>query len=194
MRDAVVKIEGNDGAFGSAVCVSEDGLFVSAGHIGFTKDKTYKATTERATYTLKCLQVRMLKDDKGEGVVLLRDVDRSPRHTYFQIGTTPELMTRTYGIGYAGCEFCYCEGPVTGLRNGTRFILCGYRMMNGASGGACAIEKNNQLIGILSSRTLLATEPAPPGTVKSYDPPSTTWIGCDVFRPCVEDWLKSEGH
>lgn len=188
----MVRIYANDGAMGSAVCVTEDGLFVSAGHIGYTKGKDYKADTDKASYTLRCVQVRMLKDDKGEGVALLRDVDRTPRHTHFVIGKTPDLMCKVYGIGYAGGKFCYCEGEIEGTRNGTRFLLCNYRMMNGSSGGALAIEDNNQLIGILSSRTLLGTEPDSYGKFNQYQP-STTWIGCDVFRPCVEEWLKGEG-
>lgn len=192
LRDAIVYVKANSDGNGygmlSAVCVSEDGVFLSAGHGGFTKGNTYELSRGHdTTYftTATCVGYWRLKDDHGEGVVVLKDNAKNPRHTFVKLGETPKPSDWVHGMGYAGGRMAYTEGKVTGLRNGGRFITADFRMLNGASGGGLFDEKH-RLLGILSSRSLL------PGETKDgrSDPPSTTWIGVEVFRPCVEPFLS----
>lgn len=196
-REAIVYVEADqvvtpDGRVGrgqlSAVCVSEDGVFLTAGHGGFTRGRIYKAnrgTDTETLYELKCLSDRTLNDEAGEGVVVLKDMNPKNRHTYVAIGKTPELTAPVFGMGYAGGRFTYAEGMVIGHLNGTRFIKADFRLLEGASGGGLFDEKH-RLVGILSTRSMLASETRD-GTT---DGPYTRWIGVDVFKQCVDPYLN----
>lgn len=166
-RDAIEYIGGTC----SSVCVSPDGIYLSANHCKFRLNTTYE--TNMGT-RLKCIY----NTGDVEGVCVLVDENRDKVHTFIPLSDQlPKIGEPVYAIGYPAGKFNYAEAQVKrispNIRDGNTYITINQRLFEGHSGGPL-INDYDQVIGVLSTRSLLPGEQGGQGSS-----PEASFIGLD---------------
>lgn len=176
-RDAIEYI----GRTCSSVCVSPDGIYVSANHCKFRVNAVYE--TNMGT-KLRCIY----NTGNVEGVCVLVDESRDRVHTFIPLAdAVPKIGEPVYAIGYPAGKFNYAEARVKEIaispRDGNTYITIDQRLFEGHSGGPL-INDNDQVVGVLSTRSLLPNERGGQGSS-----PEASFISLES----IYDSLKAAG-
>lgn len=168
-RDAIVKISN----FCSAVCVSPDGIYLSANHCRYEVNKTYQTSSG---VEVKCIY----NTNRFDGVTVFTETSKpSEDRVYLPIASDkPAIGDVCYAIGYPAGKFSYHEAKVKAAqinqRDGNEYFTIDQRLWEGHSGGPL-INSEDQVMGILSTRSQL------------QDEPEANFIGLDAIYVALKD-------
>lgn len=179
-RDAVLFV----GGCCSAVCVSPDGIYISANHCEFKIGQTYE-TNVLSPGRLKCIY----NTGKKEGVCVLIEENTHPPRTYLPVAERlPQIGESVYAIGFPAGRFNYAEAQVKKISNdlndGNAYITINQRLFEGHSGGPL-INERDQVIGVLSTRTFLPMER--PDLPDEFVRPEANFLGVESIHSALKE-------